>query len=92
MPSLETLELLYGHLLQKGKIMSKSWDKLREPVSPIKRGNWSTCNGAKIMVYDIKPGLNARLTIDSKCNCFDAGSLRQLAEFCTELADQLDEE
>jgi len=76
--------------------MSKPWDKLRIPPqeSPIREGTWSTCEGIRIyigvMSDDRGPGAEISFgSAHAECYYFP-DELRELAEFCNELADQLD--
>jgi hypothetical protein len=78
--------------------MSKPWDKLRVPPTvrkpdPIGIGTWRTSGAIGSFVSVGSPGLCGRiakveLTLDKQT--FDSTGLRELAEFCTELADQLE--
>lgn len=78
--------------------MEKPWDKLRKQQPkklPIGVGSWRTTRNAAptIFIKDINErfacigcGSEESTTHQS----FNSADLRQLAEFCTELADQLD--
>jgi hypothetical protein len=75
--------------------MSKPWDKLRVPkkpvVEPIGKGFWVPDDSAWVYfdgVHIDKAML--RLSNEKTCSYFCADGLRQLAEFCNELADQLE--
>jgi hypothetical protein len=77
--------------------MSKPWDKLRVPVvekkPPIGRGKWTANYGATICVehFSSYPYATIRLTGNGVGRAdFTPAALRELAEFCDELADQLE--
>lgn len=77
-------------IIRKGRHMSKPWDHLRKSVKPpIEPGDWRTSFGARVCVSFIKPYGSAQLLI-VESNYFTPTDLRELAEFCTELADQLE--
>ncbi len=74
----------------------KPWDILREsaPMPPIGNGTWRTPNNAIITIKKCQtPGTNhielSTCNDDGPC-FFDSGSLRELAEFCIVLADQME--
>lgn len=78
--------------------MSKPWDKLRvQPKQnpkpdPIGVGEWAAMcianHNARVALLELTAG-TAKLRIDHMC--FGPAGLRELAEFCTELADQLEQ-
>lgn len=68
---------------------SKPWDALRETKPPMKEGVWRTKHSAHVKISDLTDFI-VRLRIGPSTNCLSADDLRQLAEFCIELADQLD--
>lgn len=73
--------------------MSKPWDKLRvpPPVPPIQAGIWlAMCKtpSSEVNLVDVRSDV-AKLWVDRQW--FTPTGLRELAEFCQELADQLEE-
>lgn len=74
--------------------MSKPWDKLRVPENPpIRPGAWTAKDsfGAVVRLDELETK-SARLAFGSCALWFSIGGLRQLGEFCNELADQLEGE
>ena len=79
--------------------MSKPWDKLRVPPDepkplPIGNGEWGAdCYGfSPATVWWSKATILGRpaAELTFACQTFSPTGLRELAEFCTELADQLE--
>lgn len=76
--------------------MSKPWDKLRVPAKPkpepIGVGEWDAMcidnHCARVWLREFGAG-TAQLHIDRMF--FGPAGLRELAEFCNELADQLEQ-
>lgn len=78
---------------------STMWDHLRkiknpEPPLPIKHtGNWTTSGGVKVTVCEIgSQNVRLRFTGESSGDSpfFQSKSLREVAKFLIELADQFD--
>lgn len=72
--------------------MSKPWDKLRVPEKkpPMVPGEWVT-NGGTDVSWKKFDDNDVQLTIGGVTPpSLTCKSFRELAEFCTELADQLD--
>lgn len=70
--------------------MDKPWDVLRKQIArpPICRGYWVTSHsGAGVSLNCCG---SVAVDIDISGQSFRAKDLRELAEFCTELADQLE--
>ncbi len=77
--------------------MSKPWDLLREQAKrpPIGCGSWPSSSGAIVYAEGFSASGKVALGISvhgmkPSSAWFSSQCLRQLAEFCTELADQLD--
>lgn len=76
--------------------MSKPWDKLRTNLPPnnplpIGGGTWITSKtGAAVGVCVTGAQLSGLVSVGVFNDTFGAADLRELAEFCTELADQLE--
>lgn len=72
--------------------MSKPWDCLRKQVEPKKPpmaiGDWRTSGNSRVALTAIHFGGSASIEVPTVG--LKPASLRELAEFCTELADQLD--
>ena len=75
--------------------MAKPWDEVRSSKRSITPGSWCTDNGVRIGVWGLKRGNRASfdtqimLSVDG--DWLSGNCLRQLAEFCAGLADDLDE-
>lgn len=77
--------------------MSKPWDKLRVPPKqtkphPIGDGEWATTSknvtaGSAWIAVEVR---DDRAALCIRHQKLDSSGLRELAEFCVELADQLE--
>ena len=74
--------------------MSKPWDKLRDKVAkpPMYPGRWDTSiSKAWVHLHGVcDKQSHIGIGISDSSQVFGAADLRELAEFCNELADQLD--
>jgi hypothetical protein len=74
--------------------MDKPWDCLRKPAKnpPMHLGSWTADGGAVIRVRGLS-GSNGKVDVAQLLisdQWLSSLGLRQLAEFCNDLADQLD--
>jgi len=75
--------------------MSKPWDCLREVVRKplLGPGEWQGVGTPAVFIENIRNkhvGLKIGAPANNSIQIWTADGLRQMAEFCTELADQLD--